>query len=56
MRSLRDIQNAPWVGLPLYRGPFGKPRMGSIVGAFEGMNSISEYLFESGGYSGFISA
>jgi hypothetical protein len=28
--------NALWAGLPLYTGPFGEPRGGSIVEAFEG--------------------
>jgi hypothetical protein len=36
MRSLRDIQNALQVGLPLYTGPFGEPRGSTIVGAFVG--------------------
>ena len=36
MRSLRDKQNALWAGLSLYRGPFGEPKGGSIVEAFEG--------------------
>jgi len=36
MRSLRDIRNALRAGLLLYRGPFGEPRGGTIVGAFEG--------------------
>ena len=36
MRSLKNIRNALQVGLPLYRGPFGEPIGGTIVGAFEG--------------------
>jgi len=36
MRYLWDIRNALRADLPLYRAPFGDPRGGTIVGAFEG--------------------
>jgi hypothetical protein len=55
MRSLRDIQNALWVGLPLYTDPFGEPRGVHLLGLSREMNNISEYLFEPGGHSGFKS-
>jgi hypothetical protein len=55
MKSFRDIRIALRAGLLLYRGSFGEPGGGTIVGLLREMNSISEYLFESGGYSGFKS-
>ena len=33
---LDTIKKALRAGLPLYRGPFGDPRGGTFVGAFEG--------------------
>jgi hypothetical protein len=39
----------------LYRGPLGTLEGVRLSGLLRKMNSISEYLFESGGYSGFKS-
>jgi len=44
MGFLRDMQNGLQVNLPLYRGPFGEPGGGCLVGLLREMNSISEYL------------
>ena len=35
MRFLRDMQNAPEMGLHLHRGPVGEPGGGSFAGTFE---------------------
>ena len=35
MRFLRGMQNALYVGLPLYRGPLGEPGGCSFAGTFE---------------------
>jgi len=55
MRSLRDTPNALRLGLPLYRGPLGNLEGVRLLGLSREINSISEYLFECGGYSGFKS-
>jgi len=55
MRSLRDTQNALRLGLPLYRGPLENLEGVRLSGLSREINSISEYLFECGGHSGFKS-
>jgi hypothetical protein len=55
MGSLRDIRNVLRSGLPLYRGPLGNLVGARLSGLLREMNSIFEYLFESGGFSGFKS-
>jgi hypothetical protein len=44
MRSLRDIQNALQVGLPLYKGPFGNLEGVRLSGLLREINSIEGAL------------
>jgi hypothetical protein len=55
MRSLRDTGNALRSGLPLYRGPLGDLEELRLSGLLRKINSVSEYLYVCGGYSGFKS-
>jgi hypothetical protein len=55
MKSLRDTGNALRSGLPLYRGPLGNLEGLRLSGLLRKINSVSEYLYVCGGYSGFKS-
>jgi hypothetical protein len=50
MRFLRDMQNALWMGLSLYRGPVGESGGSSFAGTFERQESIFGFLFGPGGH------
>ena len=51
----RDVQNVLQAGLPIYRGPLGNLEGVRLPGFLREMYSISEYLFEPRGHSGFKS-
>jgi hypothetical protein len=52
MRSLRDTQKALRSGLPIYRSSLGNLEGLQLSGLLREINSVSEYLFVCGGYSG----
>jgi len=55
MKSLRDTRKALRSGLPLYSGPLGNLEGLRLSVLLREINSVSEYLFVCGGYSGFKS-
>jgi hypothetical protein len=55
MRFLKDMQIALWVGLPPIAAHLGNLEGVRLPGLLREMNSISEYLYEPGGHSGFKS-